>query len=140
MGNIIADLDSTDTLEGAPAELRDIIELFCFEQRIQAAFFHFEDLSLAQSLYENSPSLHIHALMQWILQQNMIIDREEGYRAVAIAQLCNVFQTIDDPESPKCWGEGKKCTSHFVALSSPGEPFTVVHNDFMDKVCDSEIF
>ncbi|KZP26554.1 TPR-like protein [Athelia psychrophila] len=106
----------SNPLEGVPSELNGLLALICSEERIRAAFRHFEDLSIAQPMYEDKPSLHIHDLIQWVLQQSTLIRQEDGYRALAIALLCNSFRTIDNPDSPPSWDECERFVPHFTAL------------------------
>ncbi|KZP04245.1 TPR-like protein [Athelia psychrophila] len=99
-------VNMNDPLEGVPPDLRGLIEFICSEERVRAALHHFEDLSIAQPLYINidKPSLHIHDLIQWVLQQSTLVRHDEGYRALAVALLC-AFQTIDAPDEPQSWAE-----------------------------------
>ncbi|KZP22297.1 hypothetical protein FIBSPDRAFT_824649 [Athelia psychrophila] len=130
--DIPEETDTADPLEGVPSEWTGLIALICSEERIRAAFRHFEDLSIAQPLYrDDKPSLHIHDLIQWVLQQSTLIHQEEGYRALAIALLCNAFQTIADPRSPKSWNECEIFVPHFTALGTQDETHSVVSEEYM---------
>ncbi|KZP22295.1 TPR-like protein [Athelia psychrophila] len=128
----ISEETDINPLEGVPSELTGLITLLCSEERIRAAFRHFEDLSIAQPLYNGKPSLHIHDLIQWVLQQSTLIHREEGYRALAIALLCNAFQTIDDPRSPQSWDECEIFVPHFTALGTQdGAHCSMISEEYM---------
>ncbi|KZP26480.1 TPR-like protein [Athelia psychrophila] len=121
----------SNPLEGVPSELTVLIALFCSEGRIRAAFRHFEDLSIAQPLYDDKPSLHIHDLIQWVLQQSALVHREEGYRVLAIALLCNAFQTIDDPRSPQSWDQCEIFVPHFMALETQDWTHSMISEEYM---------
>lgn len=41
-------VDTADPLEGVPSERQALIEFICCEERVRAAFLHFEDLSIAR--------------------------------------------------------------------------------------------
>ncbi|KZP26557.1 TPR-like protein [Athelia psychrophila] len=130
--DIPEEMDTADPLEGVPSELTGLIALICSEERIRAAFRHFEDLSIAQPLYhDDKPSLHIHDLIQWVLQQSTLIRQEEGYRALAIALLCNSFRTIDNPESPKSWDECERFVPHFTALGTQDGTHFMISEEYM---------
>ncbi|KZP34661.1 TPR-like protein [Athelia psychrophila] len=130
--NITAAMDPTDPLESVPADLRVLIELICSEERVRAALHHFEDLSIAQPLYNDKPSLHIHNLIQLVFQQSTLVGHEEGYRALAIALLCNAFQMIDDPEEPHSWAECEIFVPHFAALSIQDNMYPMASEEYMD--------
>ncbi|KZP22285.1 TPR-like protein [Athelia psychrophila] len=127
----ISEETETNPLEGVPSELISLITFICSEERIQAAFRHFEDLAIAQPLYDVKPSLHIHDLIQWVLQQSTLIDQDEGYRALAIALLCNSFQTIDDPESPQSWDKCEIFVPHFTALGTQDETHSTISEEYL---------
>ncbi|KZP22336.1 TPR-like protein [Athelia psychrophila] len=125
-------VSATSKRKGVPSELTGLIALICSEERIRAAFRHFEDLSIAQPLYDGKPSLHIHDLTQSVLQQSTLIDQDEGYRALAIALLCNAFQTIDDPKSPQSWDGCEIYVPHFTALGTQDQKYSVISGEYMD--------
>ncbi|KZP22291.1 TPR-like protein [Athelia psychrophila] len=122
----------SNPLEGVPSELKGLLALICSEERIRAAFRHFEDLSIAQPMYEDKLSLHIHDLIQWVLQQSTLIRQEDGYRTLAIALLCNAFQTIGDPESPRSWDECEIFVPHFTALGIQVRTHSMISQEYMD--------
>ncbi|KZP22344.1 TPR-like protein [Athelia psychrophila] len=122
----------SNPLEGVPSELTGLIALICSEERIRAAFRHFEDLSIAQPMYDGKLSLHIHDLTQSVLQQSTLTDQDEGYRALAIALLCNAFQTIDDPISPQSWDGCEIYVPHFTALGTQDQKYSVISGEYMD--------
>ncbi|KZP27901.1 TPR-like protein [Athelia psychrophila] len=124
-------LSILDPLQGVSLELRALIELLCSEERVRATFIHFEDLSVARPMYGERPALHIHDLIQWVLQQSTILHREEGYRALAIALLCNAFQTITDPRSPQSWDECEVFVPHFTALGTQDQKYSVISEEYM---------
>ncbi|KZP11619.1 TPR-like protein [Athelia psychrophila] len=118
-------------LEGVPPELIGLITLICSEERIRAAFRHFEDLSIAQPLYNDKPSLHIHDLIQWVLRQSMLIHQEEGYRALAIALLCNAFWTTDHPDEPQSWDECERFVPHFTVLGTQDQQHSMMSEEYL---------
>ncbi|KZP12197.1 TPR-like protein [Athelia psychrophila] len=124
--------DTPDPLEGVPPDLRGLIELICSEERVRAALRHFEDLSIAQPLYDDEPSLHIHELIQWVLQQGTILRQEEGYRLLSITLLCHAFQTIDHPDEPLSWAKCKRFVPHFAALGTQDEMHPTISDEYMD--------
>ncbi|KZP22289.1 TPR-like protein, partial [Athelia psychrophila] len=130
--NIVEPSFSTlDPLQGVSSELRSLVELLCSEERVRAAFMHFEDLSVAQPTYGDRPVLHIHDLIQWVLQQSTLIHQEEGYRELAVALLCNAFQTIDDPQSPQSWDECERFVPHFTALGTPDGTHSMISEEHL---------
>ncbi|KZP22329.1 hypothetical protein FIBSPDRAFT_931136 [Athelia psychrophila] len=130
--DILEDTDTAHPLEGVPSELTGLIALMCSEERIRTAFRHFEDLSIAQPLYDGKPSLHIHDLTQSVLQQSTLVDQDEGYRALAIALLCNAFQKIDDPRSPQSWDGCETYVPHFTALGTQDQKYSVISGGYVD--------
>ncbi|KZP24758.1 TPR-like protein [Athelia psychrophila] len=131
MSNTPAAMDTMDPLEGVPSALRGLIELICSEERMRAVFRHLEDLSIAQLIYDSKPSLHVHDLIQLVLQQSTVLHREQGYRNLAIALLCNAFQTIDDPEQPQFWDACERYVPHFTALATQDETHSVTSEEYM---------
>ncbi|KZP26519.1 TPR-like protein [Athelia psychrophila] len=127
-------VNMNDPLEGVPPDLRGLIEFICSEERVRAALHHFEDLSIAQPLYINidKPSLHIHDLIQWVLQQSIVLHRAEGHRAFAIALLCHAFQTIDAPDEPQSWAECERYVPHFTALGAQDKAHPATTDELMD--------
>ncbi|KZP22100.1 TPR-like protein [Athelia psychrophila] len=133
--------DTPDPLEGVPPDLRGLIELICSEERVRIALRHFEDLSIAQPLYDGEPSLHIHDLIQWVLQQGTILRQEEGYRALSITLLCHAFWTIDSPDEPQSWAECERFVPHFAALGTQDEMHPGMSEEYMDtKHCIAQYF
>ncbi|KZP26494.1 TPR-like protein [Athelia psychrophila] len=124
--------DPTDPLEGVPAELRGLIELICSEERVRAALHHFEDLSIAQPLYTDKPSLHIHDLIQCVLRQSTRVHHEEGYHALAVVLLCHAFMTIDEPDKPQSWAECERFVPHFTALGAQDKAHPASTEKLMD--------
>ncbi|KZP16585.1 TPR-like protein [Athelia psychrophila] len=130
MSDTPAATDTIDPLEGVPSELRGLIELICSEERMRAVCRHLEELSIAQPLYESQPSLHIHGLIHLVLQQSTV-HREDGYRNLAIALLCNAFQTIDNPKQPQSWDACEIYVPHFTALATQDETHSVSSEEHM---------
>ncbi|KZP26551.1 TPR-like protein [Athelia psychrophila] len=123
-------LSTPDPLQGVSSELRTLVELLCSEERIRGAFMHFEDLSVAQPTYGGRPALHIHDLIQWVLQQSTLI-HQEGYRALAIALLCNAFQAVKDPQSPQSWDECEIFVPHFAALGIQDGTHSMISEEYL---------
>lgn len=124
-------IDFSDPLYDVPTELKGLIELICSEERMQNVLRHFEDLSIAQPLHGDKPSLRIHDCIQWVLQQSATPERKDGCRALANALLFHAFPASDDPEEPKSWDEYERYTPHFRALANHEEPSDVFSNKHM---------
>ncbi|KZP34656.1 hypothetical protein FIBSPDRAFT_810048 [Athelia psychrophila] len=135
---IPAAMDPTGPLEAVPADLGALIELLCSKDRLRAVLRHLEDLAIAQPLYADKPSLHIHNLIQWVLQQRTLVRHEEGYRAIAIALLCNAFQTIDDPEEPHSWAQCEIFVPHFTALGTQDNTYPIISEEYTYPMISEE--
>ncbi|KZP22596.1 TPR-like protein [Athelia psychrophila] len=106
-------------------ELRPLLELICSKKWLRGALRRLEDLSLAQPHYGDKTSLHIHDLIQLVLQQKTPADQlgEDPHCALAVTLLCGAFETIEDVESPHCWTECERFVPHLMALSKhAGKP------------------
>ncbi|KZP23869.1 TPR-like protein [Athelia psychrophila] len=116
---------STNVLADVSVKLRPVLELVCSEKWLRGALHHLEDLSLAQPRYDEKTSLHIHDLIQLVLQQSATADQlgEDLHCALAVALLCGAFETIKDIESPHSWTECERFVPHLMALSKhAGKP------------------
>ncbi|KZP23819.1 TPR-like protein [Athelia psychrophila] len=105
-------------------ELRPLIGSICSETWMRGALRHLEDLSLARPLYGERTSLHIHDLIQLVLQQrtgndSLIVD---PYCALAVTLLCGAFETIEDVESPQYWTECERFVPHLMSFAKHGTP------------------
>ncbi|KZP28366.1 TPR-like protein [Athelia psychrophila] len=104
--------------EVVSGEFRHLLGLICSETWLRRALRHFEDLSLAQPHYDKKISLHIHDLIQLVLQQSAPEEqlRENSHFALAGTLLCKAFQTIGDISSPRSWTELERFVPHLMAL------------------------
>ncbi|KZP20026.1 TPR-like protein, partial [Athelia psychrophila] len=110
--------DADVASEVVSVELRHLLELICSETWLRGALRHFEDLSLAQPHYDKKISLHIHDLIQLVLQQTAPAEqlRKDSHFALAGTLLCKAFQTIGDLSSPRSWTEHERFVPHLMAL------------------------
>ncbi|KZP04056.1 hypothetical protein FIBSPDRAFT_844391 [Athelia psychrophila] len=112
---------STSVLASAdvPGKLRPLLELVCSKRWLRRALRHLEDLSLAQPRYGDKTSLHIHDLIQLVLQQSMSANKLEvdPHCALAVTLLCEAFETIQDINSPHSWTECERFVPHLMSLS-----------------------
>ncbi|KZP25827.1 TPR-like protein [Athelia psychrophila] len=113
------------SLEASPAPEREP------KERVRTALRHFEDLSIAQPLHDGQPSLHIHDLIQWVLQQSTLVRQEEGYRALAVALLCHAFRTIDHPDEPQSWAECERFVPHFTSLGAQEKTHPTISEEYV---------
>ncbi|KZP10487.1 TPR-like protein [Athelia psychrophila] len=98
-------------------ELRPLLELICSDRWLRGALRHLEDHSLAQPHYNEKTSLHIHSLIQLVLQGTTTNQLgEDPHCALAVSLLCGAFETIEDVESPHSWTEWERFVPHLMAL------------------------
>ncbi|KZP29730.1 TPR-like protein [Athelia psychrophila] len=119
--------DADVASEVVSGEFRHLIGLICSETWLRRALRHFEDLSLAQPHYGKTISLHIHDLIQLVLQQSAQAEqfRQDAHFAFAGTLLCKAFETIGDLSSPRSWTEHERFVSHMMALlKHAGTPAT----------------
>ncbi|KZP07344.1 hypothetical protein FIBSPDRAFT_939557, partial [Athelia psychrophila] len=124
---------SKPTSADVSQELRPLLDLICARKWLRGALRHFEDLSLARPLYGEKTSLHIHDLIQLVLQQIMTNDQlatENAHYALAVALLCEAFEIREDPISPRSWPECERFVPHLMALAkhanTPSRDFLVM--------------
>ncbi|KZP22591.1 TPR-like protein [Athelia psychrophila] len=108
-------------------ELRPLLELVCSDKWLRGALRHLEDLSLAQPRYGKKISLHLHDLIQLVLQQSTMANRldEDPHCALAVILLCGAFETIriENVRLPHSWAEYERFVPHLMALSKhAGKP------------------
>ncbi|KZP05102.1 TPR-like protein [Athelia psychrophila] len=112
-------------------ELRPLLELVCSEKWLRGALRHLEELSLAQPRYDKETSLHIHDLIQLVLQNSMTADQlgEDPHCALAATLLRGAFETLGDLDSPDTWTEFERFVPHLMALlKHAGKSTPELHN------------
>ncbi|KZP33500.1 TPR-like protein [Athelia psychrophila] len=106
----------SDTL---PLELIPLLDPLCSEEWLRGACTHLKDLSLAQPLYGEKTSLHIHDLIRQVIVQQTMVAHESGenmYHSFAVILLSEAFLTIEDPASPQSWTECERFVPHLMSL------------------------
>ncbi|KAF7965340.1 hypothetical protein HWV62_44299, partial [Athelia sp. TMB] len=94
-----------------------LVELVCSRKWLLEAMGHFEDHSLAQFLFNDNPSLHIHDLNQVVLQgQAASLQEEQLYHGLAVKVLTAAFETVHDYWMPKSWAECERFVPHLISL------------------------
>ncbi|KAF7965512.1 hypothetical protein HWV62_43094 [Athelia sp. TMB] len=119
------------------SDLDHLVELMCSEDWLLEAVGHLEDLSLAQPLYGDNPSLHMHDLNQLVLQEQIAAsDQGQTYYALAVTLLASAFKTITDISSPQSWAECERFVPHLMSLekhrparASPSLEFMAMSQD-----------
>ncbi|KZP24422.1 TPR-like protein [Athelia psychrophila] len=102
-----------------PPELISLLDCICSEEWLRGACSHLKDLSLAQPLYGEKPSLHIHDLIQQVVFQQAAADHESEehpYHALAVTLLSQAFPTVDDISSPQSWTQCERVVPHVMSL------------------------
>ncbi|KZP04264.1 hypothetical protein FIBSPDRAFT_1011260 [Athelia psychrophila] len=111
---------NTDTASaGVPLELSPLLERICSEEWLRGACGHLKDLSLAQPLYGETISLHIHDLIQQVVAQQPTPahrSSEDPYHALAVTLLSQAFPTKDDVISPQSWTQCERVVPHVMSL------------------------
>ncbi|KZP23850.1 TPR-like protein [Athelia psychrophila] len=107
------------TSANVPVELRRLLGFISSETWLRGALRHLEDLSLARPLYGERTSLHIHDLIQLVLQQRTETDPliKDPYCALAVTLLCGAFETIEDVDSPHSWPECERFVPHLMSIA-----------------------
>ncbi|KZP08930.1 hypothetical protein FIBSPDRAFT_250985 [Athelia psychrophila] len=115
----VAQSGNVDTASaGVPLELRPLLESICSDKWRRGACGHLKALSLAQPLYGEKPSLHIHDLIRQVVQQTTPAHEsgQDPYHALAVMLLYHAFETIEDVGSPQSWKECERFVPHLMAL------------------------
>ncbi|KAF7972002.1 hypothetical protein HWV62_19285 [Athelia sp. TMB] len=119
------------------SDLDHLVEIMCSEDWLLEAASHFEDLSLAQPLYGDNPSLHMHDLNQLVLQEQIAAsDQEQTYYALAVTLLASAFKTITDISSPQSWAECERFVPHLMSLEKHRPTKAPPSKEFMDMSQD----
>ncbi|KAF7986444.1 hypothetical protein HWV62_31205 [Athelia sp. TMB] len=126
--------------DGAPSlasQLANFIELMRSEKWLLEAMGHYGDLSLAQPLYSDNLSLHIHDLNQLVLQEQIAAsDQEQTYYALAVTLLASAFKTITDIGSPQSWAECERFVPHLMSLEKHRPANALPSKEFMNMSQD----
>ncbi|KAF7972004.1 hypothetical protein HWV62_19289 [Athelia sp. TMB] len=128
---------SSDSAPSLASGLDHLIELMRSEDWLLEAVGYFEDLSLAQALYGDNPSLHMHDLNQLVLQEQIAAsDQEQTYYALAVTLLASAFKTITDNGSPQSWAECERFVPHLMSLEKHRPTKASPSKEFMDMSQD----
>ncbi|KZP24380.1 TPR-like protein [Athelia psychrophila] len=102
-----------------PLELIPLLDSICSEEWLRKACGHLKDFSLAQPLYGEKTSLHIHDLIQQVVTQQTTAahdSREHPYHDLAVTLLSQAFPTKGDIRSPQSWAQCERVVPHVMAL------------------------
>ncbi|KZP04222.1 TPR-like protein, partial [Athelia psychrophila] len=102
-----------------PLELIPLLDSICSDKWLRGACGHLKNLSLAQPLYGETISLHIHDLIQQVVAQQTTAahgSSENPYRALAVTLLSQAFPTVDDVSSPQSWTQCERVVPHVMSL------------------------
>ncbi|KZP24344.1 TPR-like protein [Athelia psychrophila] len=102
-----------------PLKLIPLLDSICSEEWLRGACGHLKDLSLAQPLYGETISLHIHDLIQQVVAQQTTAahgSSENPYHALAVTLLSQAFPTVDDVSSPQSWTQCERVVPHVMSL------------------------
>ncbi|KZP24445.1 hypothetical protein FIBSPDRAFT_1042213 [Athelia psychrophila] len=100
-------------------ELIPLLDSICSEEWLRKACGHLKDFSLAQPLYGEKTSLHIHDLIQQVVAQQTTAahkSSEDPYHALAVTLLSQAFPTKDDVRSPQSWAQCERVVPHVMSL------------------------
>ncbi|KAF7968775.1 hypothetical protein HWV62_29350 [Athelia sp. TMB] len=114
-----------------------LVELMCSRKWLLEAMGHFEDRSLAQFLFNDNPTLHIHDLNQVVLQGQAASPHEEQpYHALAVKILTAAFETVGDYWLPQSWAECERFVPHLISLEKHRPAKIPPSKEFMDMSQD----
>ncbi|KZP24443.1 TPR-like protein [Athelia psychrophila] len=102
-----------------PPELIPLLDSICSEEWLRGACRHLKDLSLAQPLYGEKISLHIHDLIQQVVAQQTTAahkSSEDPYHALAVTLLSQAFPMKEDVRSPQSWTQCERVVPHVMSL------------------------
>ncbi|KZP17616.1 hypothetical protein FIBSPDRAFT_746779, partial [Athelia psychrophila] len=102
-----------------PLKLVPLLDSICSEEWLRGACGHLKDLSLAQPLYGEKISLHIHDLIQVVVVQQTTVaheSREHPHHDLAVTLLSQAFPTQDDVRSPQSWTQCERVVPHVMSL------------------------
>ncbi|KZP23813.1 hypothetical protein FIBSPDRAFT_446477 [Athelia psychrophila] len=122
--SVLPSRDTGFSSADVPVELRPLLGFICSETWLRGALRHLEDLSLARPLYGERISLHIHDLIQLVLQRRIATYPliEDPYCALAVTLLCGAFETMKDVELPQYWTECERFVPHLMSFAKHGTP------------------
>ncbi|KZP17608.1 TPR-like protein, partial [Athelia psychrophila] len=102
-----------------PLELIPLLDSICSEEWLREACGHLKDFSLAQPLYGEKTSLHIHDLIQQVVAQQTTAAHDSGqhsYHDLAVTLLSQAFPTVDAVRSPQSWTQCERVVPHVMSL------------------------
>ena len=110
-----------------------LLGLLCSKESLRGAMSHLEEYSLAQPVYGNNPSLHIHDLIQLVLlKESEKSQLEQECHTLAVTILTSAFETVEDPCAPQSWAECERFVPHLASLQSSYPAQTPPSREFMD--------
>lgn len=111
------------------APLRSLIALIKSPVRLHGAIRKLQDLSLVGYRYihaTSKPALHIHDLVQWMIQEKAKTDGQESiWLEHVVALVCGLFQNVEDTASPNYWAECEMLSPHIQNLMVQHDPHVV---------------
>ena len=120
-----------------PINFESLFELICSKESLRESMNTFEEYSLAQPVYGNIPSVHIHDLIQLIvLQESAKSRREQEYHPLAVTLLTSAFETLNDYLLPQSWAEYERFVPHLTSLEKHRPPQMPPSREFMDMSRD----
>ncbi|KAF7964974.1 hypothetical protein HWV62_1288, partial [Athelia sp. TMB] len=129
--------DAPDSTLSNLSKSGSLLSLICSKELMREAMNYVEKYSLAQPLHGNSPSLHIHDLVQLVLiNASVSSQREQEHHALAVGLLASAFKTIKDPRSPQCWAECEIYVPHLMSLQKHHPAGMPPSREFMDMSQD----
>ncbi|KAF7972001.1 hypothetical protein HWV62_19283 [Athelia sp. TMB] len=116
-----------------PFNMESILEHICSKQLLRESMIIFEEYSLAQPVYDDNMSVHIHDLIQLVvLEQGTAADQSEEYHDVAVTLLTSAFKRITDIRLPQSWAECERFVPHLMSLEKHRPAKTPPSKEFMD--------
>ncbi|KAF7983132.1 hypothetical protein HWV62_24101 [Athelia sp. TMB] len=110
-----------------------LLRLLCSKESLRGAMSYLEEYSLAQPVYGNSPSLHIHDLIQLVLlKESTRSQLEQECHTFAVTIITSAFETVGDSCTPQSWAECERFVPHLASLQSSYPAQTPPSREFMD--------
>jgi len=115
-------------------ELKAIVDLFRSSIRLAKAIQEIQRLSLAIYTLEKSERIiRIHDLVQLLLRSKLIAAAErEQWLLMVICIVCKAFDRIDDPRSPRNWGQCDQFISHIEFMEGFAAQYGLLDATLLD--------